>query len=160
MNKLELKHIGRRLHAGVKVKNPVNKIETLTINNISYYLDKKCKPILRPLSDLTKEIEHNRERFVPLDIIYSLWADSYCIRDYKVDEKGFSYIDETGNEYHTNIEILEGILRETVYHDGELIEAFNCDYLKVEKLIEWHFVIDEPEGTWIDVNTLNENPYK
>lgn len=25
------------------------------------------KPILRPLSDLTKEIEHNREKFVPID---------------------------------------------------------------------------------------------
>lgn len=27
----------------------------------------KNKPILRPLSDLTKEIEHNGEKFVPID---------------------------------------------------------------------------------------------
>jgi hypothetical protein len=28
------------------------------------------KPILRPLSDLTKEIEHNEEKFVPMDVLY------------------------------------------------------------------------------------------
>lgn len=30
----------------------------------------EIKPILRPLSDLTKEIEHNGERFVPMDVLY------------------------------------------------------------------------------------------
>ena len=28
-----------------------------------------CKPLLRPLSDLTQEIEHNGERFVPLEML-------------------------------------------------------------------------------------------
>lgn len=31
-----------------------------------------CRPILRPLSDLTKEIEHNGERFVPLDEMHTI----------------------------------------------------------------------------------------
>lgn len=31
------------------------------------------KPLLRPLSQLTKEITHNGETFVPIDIMYNHW---------------------------------------------------------------------------------------
>jgi len=31
-----------------------------------------AKPILRPLSDLTKEITHNRKKFVPIDVLDEL----------------------------------------------------------------------------------------
>lgn len=34
------------------------------------------KPILRPLSDLTKEIEHNGERFVPLYYLAGKYGDN------------------------------------------------------------------------------------
>ena len=32
--------------------------------------------VLRPLSDLTKEIEHNGKRFVPIDVIYQMWYEN------------------------------------------------------------------------------------
>ncbi len=36
----------------------------------------KLKPILHPLSDLTKEIEHNGERFVPMSKSGRTWLNS------------------------------------------------------------------------------------
>lgn len=43
----------------------------MAIGNLDEILhtNKDYKPILRPLSDLTKEIEHKGERFVPIDRI-------------------------------------------------------------------------------------------
>lgn len=35
----------------------------------------EVKPILRQLSYLAKEIEHNGEKFIPIDIIYKLWNE-------------------------------------------------------------------------------------
>ena len=39
--------------------------KTLRVDNLEFFL-KYAKPFLRPLSDLTKEIEHNGEKFVPI----------------------------------------------------------------------------------------------
>ena len=63
---LELKHLASYLEHGLKVKNHVNNITELTVGNLGHYLELQVKPILRPLSDLTKGIEHNGEKFVPL----------------------------------------------------------------------------------------------
>ena len=38
----------------------------------------QIKPILRPLSDLTKEIEHNGEKFVPMDILCNEFSQYDC----------------------------------------------------------------------------------
>jgi hypothetical protein len=81
---LEVKHLSPYLHYNLKfvfsnIQNPtlsyhlvsVGKIQcghTLNLkeNTEIYYVQKKyIKPILRPLSDLTKEIEVNGEKFVP-----------------------------------------------------------------------------------------------
>lgn len=84
-------------------------------------------PILRPLSDLTKEIEHNGEKFVPIDL---LRKDGYYI----------------GEDW-----IIEN------FKDVE-----NSSFGFIQKLLEWHFdaanLIEKGEA--IDVNSLNENPYK
>lgn len=34
------------------------------------------KPIYHPLSDLTKEIEHNGEKFVPINVLYNLHIEN------------------------------------------------------------------------------------
>ena len=80
--KLELKHLAPylpyglkyRLHGNFPIQNGVdNWIEDIReISPFNFTLEKvltweTCKPILRPLSDLTKEIEINGERFVPSD---------------------------------------------------------------------------------------------
>ena len=80
MKKLEIKHLAPYFPYGLmldcELEGYENEIKTLfTISNSGavvtqpercVYLFGDVKPILRPLSDLTKEIEHNGERFVPI----------------------------------------------------------------------------------------------
>lgn len=80
--KIELKHLAGYLPYGVKVKwnNTSYEMISLRLNErcqlVDYYTEEvygvkleHIKPILRPLSDLTKEIEVNGEKFVPIEII-------------------------------------------------------------------------------------------
>ena len=82
-------------------------------------------PICRPLSDLTKEIEHNGETFIPIERI--------------------------GIYNPNNVDcLINQILSEFV------------EFSIMETLVRWHFdVVDLiSKGEAIDVNTLEENPYK
>lgn len=84
-------------------------------------------PFLRPLSDLTKEIEHNGERFVP--------KDSLHIED-------FDYFDENAH----SICLIEGF-----GFDLELLP-----FGLVQKLYEWNFDIHGliKAGLAVDINTV------
>lgn len=84
---LELKHLAPYLPYGLKIIwedsgeiNGINFDGEIDFQNSTYPLSTLVftfrypenmgwKPILRPLSDLTKEIEHNGEKFVPKDKI-------------------------------------------------------------------------------------------
>ncbi len=76
--KLELKHLAPYLPYRLKV----SLIHTLHghtgIGSVEHVVQavnegkSQFKPILRPLSDLTKEIEHNGEKFVPTKAL-SMW---------------------------------------------------------------------------------------
>jgi hypothetical protein len=88
--KLELKHLAAYLPYGLKFKTDFDHIRyqmtgldiirsVVTLKAINNAKNSKKiaikklgsnKPILRPLSDLTKEIEVNGERFVPKDILF------------------------------------------------------------------------------------------
>ena len=98
----------------------------------------KLKPILHPLSDLTKEIEHNGEVFTPY---IELLRISYFNVDDMTQDELYDYKDA-----YSEINV-DAVLMP--FSDGL-------------KLIEWHFdiagLIDKGEA--IDVNTLDENPYK
>lgn len=74
------------------------------------------KPILRPLSDLDKEIEHKRETFVPIDIIGSMRKTGY-----------------TWNCVENNGDVILGSWDED---KREMIGAKMSQY---QKLFEWHF---------------------
>ena len=89
------------------------------------------KPILRPLSDLTKEIEHNGERFMPIDELNNICDDSL----------------DRYNDYFDEENILD-------------VDWFKEPFLIFQKLIEWHFAIELNDDDYIDVNSLKENPYK
>ena len=96
------------------------------------------RPLLHPLSDLTKEIEHKGEKFVPS---YKLGVDR-GFEFYKPSNFDLEINFETPN-YSTQIDLFTG-------------------FLIVQKLIEWHFDIADliSKGEAIDVNTLDINPYK
>ena len=93
----------------------------------------KCKILLRPLSDLTKEIEHNGEKFVPIDELNNI-GDAECDRY---------------NDYFNE---------ENISDVNWLLEPF----IIFQKLIEWKFDLADliSKGEAIDVNTLEINPYK
>jgi len=125
--KLEIKHLDNYLsHKLMCVRNGSNPVELVglrfgneAVNNELWIWEEgkqyltgylyECKPILRPLSDLTKEIEINGEKFVPIDWLeekyYTLDLHKQCLQ----------LINDTG---------------EWIYQ---------CDYMLVEHLFEWHF---------------------
>ena len=95
---------------------------------------KDCMPILRPL-DLTKEIEHGGEKFVPIEKLGSKFSTGSCML-YPITL-----------DFNTNETFSINLL---AYH-----------YV-FEKLIEWHFDIADliSKNQAIDINTLETNPYK
>jgi len=82
------------------------------------------KPHLRPLSDLTKEITHNGETFVPSEYL-----------------NRYSHIYHLPDDWDSVIFINE--------HNVKSVPLAT-----IEKLYEWHFAINIPEHLYIDINTL------
>jgi len=139
--KLELKHLAPYLPYGLKyqlkgnfpIKEGVENIieDIREVSPFDFTIKKvleweTCKPILRPLSDLTKEIEVNGKHFTPC---YH-WDHSNTEQD--------TYCDRIVN----------------VASDPSSVEYL--DYFIVEKLVEWHFdifgLIDA--GLAVDINTV------
>ena len=123
------------LHCEISNKKVCYKLANYTASDYTLEFNDKsviCTPILHPLSDLTKEIEHKGEKFVPIDWL----EDKYYTLDLHKQAK--TLIDDTADW------------------------IFQCDFLLVLHLIEWHFYIADliSKGEAIDVNTLPENPYK
>lgn len=88
------------------------------------------KPILRPLSDLTNEIEHNGEKFIPSEL---LWYINVGHIDYITKER----------EYNIN-----------KYGYNRWLDRI--PFSIVQKLIEWHFDIYGliHKKMAIDINTI------
>lgn len=140
--KLEQKHLASYLPYGLKIQGQTHE-EIAELSALSKYginiKDRSfqygewadifdIKPILRPLSDLTKEIEIDGEKFVPYEKCKSVVNESQWI-------KICNTIDINGGEY-SNI----------------------CDmpYWWVNKLFEWHFDVFGliEKGLAVDINTL------
>ena len=97
------------------------------------------KPILRPLSDLTKEIEHNGERFVPVEY-------------FEIgDDDNYTYEFDSGN-----IKLIQKLKTISKYN-----VQFDIKFLPFEivnTLISWHFDVFGliEQGLAIDINTFNK----
>lgn len=139
--KLELKHLAPYLPYGLKFQYTDGLIFTMNSipelfgehhiggENKSAYTLYTIKPILHPLSDLTKEIEHNGERFVPMKKLLREVGLNYPIECYNQDESWILY-------------------------DGyRALGEF--PHRKVQLLFEWHFdVFNLIPNLAIDINTL------
>lgn len=107
------------------------------------------KPILRPMSDLTKEITHkgynDDKPFVPMMKIAKILYG--CDFNY---EFGIS-------EFGIDVNIYNG----ETYLNSTVFRIDKCSISVFDLLFEWHFdtrnLIDKGEA--IDVNTLPNNPY-
>jgi len=118
--------------------------------------DNLMKPLLFPLSCLTKEITLKGETFVPMLKILELnGKPDRDIKRCKFDlafiyEMGFSYGKSVNGEANTDWFISESIGKNVIsLKNAELLNKWHIDY---RGLIE--------RGLAIDVTTLENNPYK
>lgn len=143
--KLELKHLAPYLPYGLKCYEPRFNTKHTIIGFVgnevyigdedeisSFVLDDETLPILRPLSDLTKEIEVNGKKIIPCNLIFPC---DYLDNEFDI----FSY----------------------QYAEALQKEKLNCclDYNQWNLLFEWHFDVFGliEKGLAIDINTLPQS---
>lgn len=174
-------------------RNPLDKTSVYTYCGVFYGQDKEnnyenVKPILHPLSDLTKEIDHNGERFIPMVRLFEYLQTNHFSDNPLLKLVKFNKDNIISCEFkkYENVKMSDCILKHTVKFNDDNIEIhsfrYECDIHRFinrnetqrrplgipyqldlfQKLIEWHFdiggLIDKNEA--IDVNTLESNPYK
>lgn len=159
-NKLELKDICGYLPYGLLIKT-FNGIRTLSAGHHEFHVSVNYvlsynhnKPLLRPLSDLSKEIEHNVEKFTPLINLLELaskkphsvniiscksvivpgkYPVKYSTSELKYSEStticDFSYTSESRSFRHFNETTFDNIFI------NNQLDLFH-------KLYEWHFDIN------------------
>ena len=117
--------------------HPITQIEfhsNIVSNNDKMWCHfNQAQPIVRNISDLTKPIEHNGEKLVP--------------------------IVELAKMRSSIVENVIPMAFEAIKRD---IKSKRLPFDMVLKLIEWHFDIANliESGEAIDINTLETNPYK
>ena len=172
---LTIKHLAAYLPYGLKA---VNEIRNFTVeikglqtdNDVIHNLGKSpikfIKPILRPLSDLTKEIEVNGEKFVPMMELFMLIHDYHLvvINNGKLDYSDNNITYQIDDEYNHCITFKK---EETTLSYDKYEQRFNItqgwnditfNYIEMHnKLLEWHFnVFNLPENLFVDINTLEK----
>lgn len=141
MTKLELKHLAPYLPYELKIRCGEMSHPILTCADTNEFeiaikevlINSAYKPILCPLSYLTKEIEVNGEKFVPAEILFSVENDE------------LQYFKDFGKipEY---------------WQDAIKIKPKWYDYYQVEFLFEWHFDVFGliEKCLAIDINTIKQ----
>ena len=137
--KLEIKHLAPYLPYKLKIRcgeisHPIltcadtNEFE-ISVKEV--FINSAYKPILRPLSDLTKEIKIDSIKFIPAEILFSV--ENNELQDFR----DFGEIPE-------------------YWKDALKIKQKFYDYYQVEFLLEWHFDIFGliKKGLAVDINTL------
>ncbi len=168
--KLEVKHLAHYLPYGLKLKvdNQFGTyISELVVHsfgndlrngiNINEAINHNAQPFLMPLQYLTKEIEVNGERFIPLIKIAELFVmgvnpriitstNGGCVVTYK----------DNGEEYLMLIQFIsEGTFVLKLLSTGNIVRIDNFSIF--QKLAEWHFDIFNliGQGLAVDINTLS-----
>lgn len=132
MKTLELKDICGYLSGRILGKHPEGDICWIDLAFVAKHGIELCnyRPVLRPMSDLTKEITHRGEKFVPLDVFN--------------DRGHFIEFDAAGLLYTVG-----GCM------DSDWLMVFDKFH---EWMFDYRGLISA--GLAIDVNTLPENPYE
>lgn len=165
MDKLELKDIAPYLpHSlGVKILNHLNDYTGKEFSEINgyYFIGKSLhitynggntgksisefKPLLRPMSDLTKEITHNGETFVPIARLLRMkFPDEPLIGRYSIIKVSKSGYPRAYFEFMATKEI-------RIYP----FELFDTPYWIIQKLQEWKFDTEKLIERGLAIN-LNE----
>lgn len=166
--KLELKHLAPYLPYSLKgyVFYTEEDFEVITLslkdgidNEVSindWLTGYVCKPILSPLSDLTKEIEVNGERFVPLvEIIKYL---NFKFLRYEIKDNSLDVVFD--NKLQTKERFWFSNFKGTSFYCSNMNKLMYKDiYGAINKLLEWHFDIFGliEKGLAIDINSLPQS---
>lgn len=156
--KLELKHLAPYLPYELKIARlsvngnfkrieysfrATNLVEVLRYDNL--------KPILRPLLDLTKEIEVNGEKFVPIIELAKLFHTNKSALTHftNIVDAGFYGIS-------VNCHIENDDSRFTYYQLRNSEFVLSNTYEEIQKLFEWHFDVFGliSLNLAIDINTI------
>lgn len=166
--KLEVKDLAPYLPYGLTVINDsypftgIGQIHTLCtiLETCAVGLSNKqfpiqiIKPILRPISDIIKEIEHEGKKFVPIVRLAKIEVGEHnCEVCTKIEDDGCSYfIDYLPTWF--SLYFHKTYYSFSRWDDGEERTACNNDLR--QKLIEWHFDIYGliEKGLAIDKNTI------
>ena len=188
MKQLTIKELAPYLPYGLKVieesTNNISEVDGLfndnamhlkRTNRVDYFhFYPNIKPILRSLSDLIKEIEHNGEKFVPIEWLYNNLVDDSDVVDFdytfKEEIKPTFQIDDGWNFCMTLVNDSKCFLCYSYdsnsksfllsISDEDIINFEWCtisnQYDMFQKLFEWHFDIFEllENNLAIDINTL------
>lgn len=166
---LTIKHLAGYLPYELSFLNIYSKLcltmsglqEDRIYNHGHEYMDfEYIKPILRPLSDLTKKIEVNGEKFVPLELLGKIYEPKGIFED-----EVFGWDCATGgDDYQDYYYVIESDLTYSISCGNPndsysySIESGNLHFNIIQKLLEWHFDIHGliQAGLAIDINTLNK----
>lgn len=140
--KLELKHIKGYLDTKLKgIDEQGNQVEIVGVKNETYFINsgntyaygdiQSFKPILRPLSDLTKEIKNGTIKFIPAEVLFSV--DNSELEEFRTYGKIPEY-----------------------WKDSLKVKPLYYDFYQVQLLFEWHFDVFGliEKGLAIDINNL------
>ena len=177
MENLKLEHISSYLPYGLKAYGGISKrVYTMTCAETNapdrYSIEKLCdefmnlKPILRPLSDLTKEIVCNKVKIIPaIEIAKCIHGAYEHVQNIKVEftksGNSIKISSNVGNLGSIHINMVESCLHSIKYKHAYDINAYT--FLEIQNLLhKWKFdyqgLIDQ--GLAINVNSLKENCYE
>ena len=137
MEKLTIKELAPYLPYGLKVLSERGTVYELDVyynmmgsgiekRDLYSVLENGMKPILRPLSQLTEEIEHNGKKFVPIDEIRKM-SDVPYSKSFRFEEDGFKFTTQLMHSEYGNHQWLD-----YDFYSNNQYEMYN-------KLFEWHF---------------------
>ena len=120
---------------------------------------KNCTPILYSIDMLTKPIEYKGKKFIPIIELSKIIKSKLTIVDeYIVDESLAPNCARCQDHYFwfNGDSFLYSILTDKREHKLTIENQQEMLF----KLIEWHFAVNLDESEYINVNTLDVNPYK
>lgn len=107
-----------------------------TVESNDVYPIKSCKVIARPLSDLINPIAHKGETFVPIDKLKELFEDG------------------TEDLLNSSIEAIEYFIENNLF-----LRMRYLPFILIKRLMKWHFAVGLQDDEYIDINSLEINPY-
>ena len=116
------------------------------------------RPLLRPLSDLTKPIEHKGEKFVPIvELAKFLYKRISIAESFKLIEDRVYFESISDNQFWYSKEMKCFC---SMFENSDI--PVHAQLQLFQQLLKWHFDIADliSKGEAIDVNTLDINPYK